>query len=289
MSEPTLTERIRRLEDIEALKLLKSRYAEYCNNDYNPDQLASLFTEDAIWDGGALGKIEGRDAIREFFAGASKVLPFAIHHVTNPALEIDGDRATGRWLLWQPCTHATGEQALWIAGDYHDEYRREDGEWRFAKVTFHLNMMSPYEAGWSKVRMVGGGTVMTPKETTKLFYELFASGKVEELLERLVDADCELYNPLPDPIKFGGRFEGRQGVATYLQGIAMELEIQQFEIDEILADGERVTVLGRETSRVRRTNKCYTMSWVHVLTVRNGRILSFREYNDTAAMAAAYA
>ena len=50
-----------------------------------------------------------------------------------------------------------------------------------------------------------------------------------------------------------------------------------------------MVVLGRETSRVLQTDKRYTMSWVHVLTVRNGRVQHLREYNDTAAMAAAFA
>ncbi len=154
MSKPTLDERIQRLEDIEALKVLKSRYAEYCDEDYNPDLLEPLFTQDAIWDGGVLGRYTGRDTIKAFFAGASKAMPFAIHHVTNPIIEIDGNRATGRWHLWQPCVHAAGNTALWIAGRYQDEYRREDGEWRFAKVTFRPNMMSPYAAGWSQARMI---------------------------------------------------------------------------------------------------------------------------------------
>ncbi|MGH3639599.1 MAG: nuclear transport factor 2 family protein [Mycobacterium sp.] len=154
MTNPTLDERIRRLEDIEALKQLKSRYAGYCDDDYDADRLGPLFTQDAIWDGGVLGRYQGRGAIRAFFAGASKSMPFAIHHVTNPVVEVDGDRATGQWHLWQPCVHAAGAQALWIAGRYHDEYRREGGEWRFAKVTIRLNMISPYEAGWSRARMI---------------------------------------------------------------------------------------------------------------------------------------
>ena len=130
---------------------------------------------------------------------------------------------------------------------------------------------------------------MTPTETTKVFYQLFVSGKIAELLERFVDPDSVLDNPLPDPIPFGGLFKGRQGFATYVQGIGAAIEIEQFEIDEILAEGDRVVVLGRETSRVLRTDKRYTMSWVHVLTVRNGRVQHLREYNDTAAMAAAFA
>ena len=129
---------------------------------------------------------------------------------------------------------------------------------------------------------------MTPKETTKIFYELFLGGKIDELL-KLVDEDCDVYNPLPESVGFGGRFKGPQGFATYLQAMMPQLEIQQFEIDEIVAEGERVIVLGRETSRIRRSDKSYSMSWVHVLSVRNGRLLGFREYNDTAAMLVASA
>jgi len=100
------------------------------------------------------GVYEGREAIREFFAGASSAVPFAIHHVTNPILEIDGDRATGRWYLWQPIVFAEGDQALWMAARYDDVYRREDGVWRFEHVTVKLRMLSPYEQGFAKARMI---------------------------------------------------------------------------------------------------------------------------------------
>lgn len=154
MSDANLEARVRRLEDIEALKQLKARYAAYCDADYDADRLAPLFTADAVWDGGAMGRYEGREAIRAFFASASRAVPFAIHHVSNPILEIDGDRATGRWYLWQPCTFAQGDQALWMAGRYDDVYRRESDGWRFAHVTVELRMLSPYEAGWARTPMI---------------------------------------------------------------------------------------------------------------------------------------
>ena len=52
---PSLESRIQRLEDIEAIKQLKARYCGLCDDGYPADDLAELFTEDAIWDGGALG------------------------------------------------------------------------------------------------------------------------------------------------------------------------------------------------------------------------------------------
>ena len=130
---------------------------------------------------------------------------------------------------------------------------------------------------------------MTPTEATRAFYDLFSAGKIEEALERFVDLEAVLENPLPEVIPFGGVFEGRQGFAAYLEAILRGISIERFEVDEIFADGERVTVLGRETSLVHTTGKRYTMSWVHVLTMQDGRIVHMREYNDTAAMAGAFA
>lgn len=129
---------------------------------------------------------------------------------------------------------------------------------------------------------------MTALQTTQEFYALFGNGKIAELLERFVDEDSVLDNPLPDPITFGGQFKGRQGFGAYVQGIFAAIEIEQFEIDELIVDGDRVAVLGRETSRVLSTGKRYSISWVHVLTVRDGRVKYLREYNDTAAMALAF-
>jgi len=153
MSE-SLEARLQRLEDIHALQTLKARYAAHCDADYDEEALAPLFTEDAVWDGGPMGRYEGRDAIRAFFSGSNTVMPFAIHHVTNPILEIEGDRATGSWYLWQPCTLAEGNQALWMAGRYDDVYRREAGGWRFEHVTITLRALSPYEHGWAQIPMV---------------------------------------------------------------------------------------------------------------------------------------
>lgn len=154
MAEPSLEARIRRLEDLEALRQLKHRYCAYCDDGYDANRLAPLFTEDAVWDGGVMGRYQGSDAIHAFFAGTSKLVPFAIHHVTNAILQVEGDRATGRWYLWEPIVFARGDQALWLAGRYDDRYRREPDGWRFEHVRVDVRMLSPYEEGWAKRRVV---------------------------------------------------------------------------------------------------------------------------------------
>ena len=57
-------QRLQMVEDVEAIKKLKYQYCAYCDDNYNADWIANLFTEDAIWEGGTFGRYEGREAIR---------------------------------------------------------------------------------------------------------------------------------------------------------------------------------------------------------------------------------
>src|ERR1700761_9142435 len=106
-----LERRLQALEDAEAIRNLKARYAALCDQQYDADRIAVLFTEDALWDSPGLGRFEGREAIRDFFRGASAIFSFAIHYSLNGQIEIDGDRAHARWYLFMPCTVAAGNRA----------------------------------------------------------------------------------------------------------------------------------------------------------------------------------
>jgi hypothetical protein len=146
-----LEARIQRLEDIEAIKRLKLGYAAACDDNYNPDAIAAKFTEDAIWDGGPFGRYEGREAIREGFANAGARVKFAVHHTVNPIIDVDGDEATGDWLLWQPMVVPQNDQALWMGARYKDRYVRIAGTWLIKHLELRIHMMSPYELGFGKV------------------------------------------------------------------------------------------------------------------------------------------
>jgi uncharacterized protein (TIGR02246 family) len=152
-----LERRIRVLEDIEAIRRLKARYADACDRNYDADAIASLFAEDAVWDGGTFGRYEGREAIRAFFEGVSNDIPFAMHYMVNPIIEIDGEFATGKWHLFQTCTFAAGNQAIFGAARYDEEYRRIDGEWKFWRLTLTSSFWTPYEEGWVKRPFVQEG------------------------------------------------------------------------------------------------------------------------------------
>jgi ketosteroid isomerase-like protein len=50
---------------------------------------------------------------------------------------------------------------------------------------------------------------------------------------------------------------------------------------EFLAQGDKVIVLGNERMRVKSNGQSYKTDWVHVWTVRRGKVAAFAEYTDT--------
>ena len=147
-----LETRIRTLEDTDAIRNLKARYAELCDDNYNPDGIAALFVEDAVWDSGPLGHFEGREAIREFFRGASGIFTFAIHYSLNSQIEVTGDTARAKWYLFMPCTISDGDQAMWRAGIDEEEYVRMNGHWMFKSKVSTAIFNTPFDSGWNKIR-----------------------------------------------------------------------------------------------------------------------------------------
>ena len=156
MTSPTetrlaqLERRLQTLEDAEAIRNLKAQYATLCDAQYDADGVAALFTEDALWESPALGRFEGREAIRGFFRQASGIFSFAIHYSLNGHIQI----ARARWYLFMPCTVAAGNQATWRAGIDHETYARVDGTWMFRHKRSEPLMSVPYEAGWGTTRFV---------------------------------------------------------------------------------------------------------------------------------------
>ena len=147
-----LQKRVLVLEDVDAIRNLKARYAEHCDDSYNPYKIAELFVEDAVWESGPLGRFEGREAIRKFFQEASKIFTFALHCGSNPQIEVKGDTARARWYLFMPCTVSDGNRAMWRAGIDDEEYVRVNGEWKFKSKTSTGVFNTPFEEGWANVR-----------------------------------------------------------------------------------------------------------------------------------------
>ena len=144
--------RLQALEDAEAIRNLKAHYAALCDDHYNADGIAALFTEDATWDSPGLGRFEGREAIRGFFRGAADIFSFAIHYSLNGQIHVDGDTARAQWYLFMPCTVADGNRAMWRASIDHEQYARVNGVWLFRAKRSEPLMNTSFERGWASAR-----------------------------------------------------------------------------------------------------------------------------------------
>jgi ketosteroid isomerase-like protein len=117
-------------------------------------------------------------------------------------------------------------------------------------------------------------------------YDAFGRGDIPGLLA-LFDEEIQWVTPGPPELATSGRRTGRQAVAEFFGSVNEVFDIQRFEPREFIAQGERVVVLGSETARVRATGTTLELDWVHAFTMRNGKVVAFQEFFDTAAVVAA--
>jgi uncharacterized protein len=125
-------------------------------------------------------------------------------------------------------------------------------------------------------------------KTVQEAYAAFGRGDIPAILE-LLSEDVSWTTPGPsDIIPFAGRFDGREGVGRFFAALGGAEAVERFEPGEFIAQGDKVVVLGHYTGRIRANGQADDIEFVHVFTVRDGKITSYRQYNDTAPSIAAY-
>ena len=118
-------------------------------------------------------------------------------------------------------------------------------------------------------------------------YNNFKKGDIAALLDLLPD-NVTWQLPEIEGVPFAGKRTGRSSVAEFFQGIEANQETLQFEPREFIAQGDKVIALGHYRWRVKSTGREYASDFAHVFTLRDGKIVGFQEYTDTASAARAY-
>jgi ketosteroid isomerase-like protein len=139
--EPTLAERVDRLEQIEALKQLKYHYCAAVDANYDAAAIAAMFTEDGVWDGADLGYLAGREAIYQGFLEPNATVEWMTHTVQNPIIEITGETARCQWYMWLPKILTDGAGKSFQGGTHIDRCRRIEGRWYFEIMQVRLRRL----------------------------------------------------------------------------------------------------------------------------------------------------
>ena len=154
MTDPleALAHRLDVLESADAIRQLKTEYMQRCDEAPRPS-FQDLLWPDAVWQGylaAEAGPIVGSEAIDAMLGAPGNRFTFSVHYLANEQIQVDGDRAVGRWKLLEPCT-VDGVGSLWQGGRYVDTFERREGAWRFARMELHLEFRTPYGERWRVV------------------------------------------------------------------------------------------------------------------------------------------
>jgi hypothetical protein len=146
------------LEDLDAdvaVRRVMVAYMQACDQ-HDPNAVAVLFTEDAIWESLAVDADDpliGREAIRDTYARDTSRLTFCVHYLTNERITITGDRARAGWSYFEPAVNR-GTLPVWTAGRYQIDLRQIEGIWYFSHFRISPQLAAPYATGWVPDPMV---------------------------------------------------------------------------------------------------------------------------------------
>lgn len=120
-------------------------------------------------------------------------------------------------------------------------------------------------------------------------YAAFGRGDVEAILKTLADGVVwtAVYGAGPH-VPTAGERVGRTAVAEFFAQVATHIQFSRFEPREFVAAGDKVVALGHYTATT-PAGTGFDSDFAMVFTLRNGKIVRFQEFCDSAAIDAAYA
>lgn len=151
----TLEQRVQELEDIRACEQLMFQYEYYLDHGYDGPGIASLFTEDGLWEiKGCGGTAKGHDAIKQHAINLGAAIPWGQHNMMTPMIKVaeDGKTATGTFCLICMITMIEDgvEDAYILIGKYDNKYVKVGDQWLFSELTGVIDQTAPWDKGWVK-------------------------------------------------------------------------------------------------------------------------------------------
>ena len=124
-------------------------------------------------------------------------------------------------------------------------------------------------------------------EFVKGLYAAFKRGDAKPWLDAFTEnSTWQLYGP-PE-LSLCGLRTGPKEIMDFFQTLMTTLEFKNSVQHRFIGDGDTVIVLGYVHSFVKATGKDFKSEYAHVLTVKDGKLLSYREFLDTAQLIDCY-
>lgn len=118
-------------------------------------------------------------------------------------------------------------------------------------------------------------------------YDAFGRGDVETILAKISD-DCDWRGPQTKELPYHGTYRGAAGAAKFFDKIMSSVKVTAWEPQTYCSEGDVVMTTGTWSGTALNTGKPFTSIWAMRFVVKNGKIVWFQPYEDTASTAVAF-
>ncbi len=190
-----------RLDDHRQIEILQRTYGYYVDKNLW-QQIADLYTEDGTLEIGGRGVFVGRARVLQYlrWLGKPEYGKLYDHTQIQPIVDVapDGMSAKGRW---RALVFGGGLGGSSVIGDciYENEYRKENGVWKIAKLYSYFEMYSTLEQGWAQFATPNTHPEKTlpPDLPPTTVYEMYPGTLVAPLHYQNPVTGKPVYPPMP--------------------------------------------------------------------------------------------
>ncbi len=168
--------RVERLKDHDAIENLQAAYGFYVDKSLWTD-VADLFADNGSFEYGQMGVYVGKAHIRRalllFGAEGPELGKLNNYMQLQSVIHVspDGRTAKARWRGMVQLGRKD-QSGQWGEGVYENEYVKEAGVWKIAKLHFYPTGFTDYDLGWTKsaIPMQGPSALLPPdRPPTEVF------------------------------------------------------------------------------------------------------------------------
>jgi hypothetical protein len=133
-----------------ALQSLLNRFCIY-DDLGDAASAAELFTPDCVVDYGPFmgGEVVGRDAVKATISAGLAMLRASSHHLSNAVFAVGNDgtaKSVSYVCAWHQWVESKPDSV--VMGQYHDEFRLHEGQWRISKRVFKVAGQVNQDSEW---------------------------------------------------------------------------------------------------------------------------------------------
>jgi ketosteroid isomerase-like protein len=124
-------------------------------------------------------------------------------------------------------------------------------------------------------------------ENTKRIYAAVPIGDAETVF-RFLDPEIVIRYYGVDDIPYSGVFEGLEGATDFFTRVGQHVEVVSMEPYYFISEGDELAVWGHLEFRRTATGEEFSSDFAHIITLRDGKWLHFRDFMNSAVAADAF-